>query len=68
MCVVVGGLYFMGLYIIWHIPSFFSEVAIKVYLSTEDAVTNYLLHEKINHLLLSDQKVKQILDEENLKI
>ena len=43
MCLVVGSLYFYGLYALWHIPSLFSEIAVRVYWSTEDACTNVLM-------------------------
>lgn len=31
--VVVAGFYFAGLSLVWHIPSFFSELAVRVYCS-----------------------------------
>jgi hypothetical protein len=43
MCGVVGAIYYMGLYCLWQIPPFFSEVAVRTYVSTEDLVTNILL-------------------------
>jgi hypothetical protein len=30
---IVGTFYFAGLSIVWHIPSFFSELAVRVYCS-----------------------------------
>ena len=50
---VVGFLYFSGLYVIWHIPSFFTEIAVRVYVSTEDTVTNYLLKDKLRNSVFS---------------
>ncbi len=43
MCLVVGSLYFAGLYCLWHVPSFFAEIAVRVYVSSEDVVTNLML-------------------------
>lgn len=39
---LVGGLYYAGLSIVWHIPSFFSELAVRVYCSSENAATTIL--------------------------
>ena len=43
MCVVVGSIYYGGLYLLWNLPSFFSEVAVRTYVASEDAVCNFLL-------------------------
>jgi hypothetical protein len=34
MCGVVGFAYYVGLYCLWQIPAFFSEVAARTYVST----------------------------------
>ncbi len=34
MCLVVGSLYYVGLYCLWQIPTFFSEVAVRTYISS----------------------------------
>ena len=65
---VVGFLYFSGLYVIWHIPSFFTEIAVRMYVSTEDTVTNYLLRDKLRNDIFSEKKLKLILQHEDLKI
>jgi hypothetical protein len=43
MSLVVGVLYFMGLYVMWQIPPFFCEVAVRVYCATEDTVTTSMI-------------------------
>lgn len=43
MSVGIGSLYFVGLFCLWHIPSFFLEVAARLYCSVEDVTTNALL-------------------------
>lgn len=68
MSVVVGSMYFTGLYCLWHIPSFFSEVAVRVYVSTEDVVTNRLLKRHAEQILLNEQKVDKILKKDGLKL
>ena len=50
---IVGFLYFTGLYVIWHIPSFFTEVAVRVYVSTEDVTTNYLLKDHLKNTIFN---------------
>ena len=47
MSYFVGGIYFMGLYLLWNVPCFFTELAVRVYCATENATTNVLLR---NHL------------------
>lgn len=68
MSVVVGSFYFTGLYCLWHIPSFFSEVAVRVYVSTEDVMTNRLLKRYAEQILLNEQKVGKILKKDGLKL
>lgn len=31
---VVGGFYFLGLFVLWNIPCFFTEIAVRVYCAT----------------------------------
>ncbi len=54
MCFLVGSIYFLGLYCLWHIPSFFSETAVRVYVATEDAVTNLLLNKYAEEILIKN--------------
>lgn len=68
MCGVIGSLYLYGLYILWHIPSLFAEVAVRNYWASEDAVTNSLMREKLEELLFSDARLKKILTDDGLKI
>ena len=68
MSVVVGSLYFAGLYCIWHIPSFFSEVAVRVYVSTEDVVTNWLMRRYAEEILLNDKRLERVLKLDGLKL
>ena len=44
---VVGGFYYAGLTLIWHVPSFFTELAVRVYCATENATTSYLFKENM---------------------
>lgn len=68
MSVIVGSLYFAGLYCIWHIPSFFSEVAVRVYVSTEDVVTNWLMRRYAEEILLNDKRLERVLKLDGLKL
>lgn len=34
MSLVVGSLYYAGLYCIWHLPPFFSEIAVRCYVAS----------------------------------
>ncbi len=54
MSVVVGGFYFVGLYILWNVPCFFTEVAVRVYCATETATTNVLLRNHMNNAIFSE--------------
>ncbi len=51
---IVGGFYFMGLYILWNVPCFFTEVAVRVYCATETATTNVLLKNHLNNSILNE--------------
>ncbi len=46
-CFLVGAFYYAGLAITWHIPSFFTELAVRVYCSAENASTTMLFREGI---------------------
>jgi hypothetical protein len=39
---LVGGFYYAGLAVVWHVPSFFCELAVRVYCSAENATTTVL--------------------------
>ena len=41
----VGILYFLGLSVVWHIPSLFAEFGVRVYCSSENAMTSILFRE-----------------------
>lgn len=68
MSVIVGSLYFTGLYCLWHIPPFFSEVAVRVYISTEDMVTNWMLKRYAEEILVNDKRLQKVLKSDGLKL
>jgi len=67
MCFVVGSIYYLGLYCLWHIPSFFAEIAVRSYISTEDAVTTIALKNQIEDILINDKRLKRVLLADGLK-
>lgn len=50
---VVGIFYLVGLYVLWNIPCFFTETAVRVYCATETASTNILLENHIKNVVFS---------------
>lgn len=42
---IVGLYYYTGLAAVWHIPSFFAELAVRVYCASENATTSLLFKE-----------------------
>jgi hypothetical protein len=54
-------LYFTGLAAMWHIPSFFAELAVRVYCSTENAITTVLFKQHLKKEVFNDQRLSFIL-------
>ena len=52
---LIGSLYFAGLYTLWHIPSIGAEIAVRVYVASEVTATNYLVDENKNNLLRGEK-------------
>ena len=53
-CFLVAAFYYVGLALTWHIPSFFTELAVRVYCSAENASTTMLFREGIKHELFRE--------------
>jgi hypothetical protein len=53
--------YFMGLSVVWHIPSLFAEMAVRVYCSSENAATTVLFRAYLKNELFNDDRLKYIL-------
>lgn len=68
MCLVVGSLYYAGLYSLWHIPSFFSEIGVRAYVASEDAVSNILLRDHLEQILLNNPRLKKSLEKDGLRL
>ena len=60
---IVAGFYFCGLCVMWHIPSFFAELAVRVYCSSENAATTILFREYLRRQVFSEQRLSYILRE-----
>ena len=54
---VVSGFYFMGLAAVWHIPSLFAELAVRVYCSAENATTTVLFREHLKKEIFNENRV-----------
>ena len=50
----VGLLYFAGLSVMWHVPSVFAELAVRVYCSSENAATTVLFRSYLRGEIFSD--------------
>ena len=57
----VALLYFSGLSIMWHIPSIFAELAVRVYCSSENAATTVLFRSYLRNEIFSDQRLNSVL-------
>ena len=68
MCVVVGSIYYAGLYCLWHLPSFFSEVGVRVYVASEDAVSNILLRKHLEQILLGNPQLMKSVEKDGLRL
>ena len=68
MCFVIGSFYFFGLYCLWHIPSFFAEVAVRVYVATEDTVSNILLKKYLEEILCENVKLGNVLEKDGVRL
>ncbi len=68
MCLIVGAFYFFGLYCLWHIPSFFAEIAVRLYVATEDTVTNVLLKRYLEEILGNNPKLDKVLEKDGLRL
>ncbi len=51
--ILVASFYFAGLSAVWHVPSFFSELAVRVYCSAENATTTVLFRDHIRRSIFS---------------
>lgn len=67
-CLIVGAFYFFGLYCLWHIPSFFAEIAVRLYVATEDTVTNVLLKRYLEEILGNNPKLDKVLEKDGLRL
>jgi len=59
----VGLLYFIGLTAVWHIPSLFAELAVRVYCSTENAATTVFFKDYLKKEVFNSQRLKRILQD-----
>lgn len=57
----VGVMYFLGLACVWHVPSFFAELAVRVYCASENATTTVLFRDFMEKELFSEKRVSMIL-------
>lgn len=53
--------YFGGLVVMWHIPSFFAELAVRVYCSSENAMTSVLFRSYLRQEIFNEQRLQYIL-------
>ena len=57
----VALLYFVGLSMVWHIPSLFAELAVRIYCSTENATTTLLFKDYLKKEIFNQTRLKRIL-------
>ena len=57
----VGLMYYAGLVCVWHIPSFFAELAVRVYCASENATTTVLFRDFMQKELFSEKRLELIL-------
>ena len=53
--------YFAGLCVVWHVPSFFAELAVRVYCASENAMTSVLFREYLRKEIFNERRLKAIL-------
>ena len=46
---------------VWHVPSFFAELAVRVYCASENAMTSVLFREYLRKEIFNERRLKAIL-------
>jgi hypothetical protein len=56
-------MYYLGLCCVWHVPSFFAEIAVRIYCAAENASTSVLFHNYLQKEILNEKRINYILKE-----